>query len=104
MLLVDLDPDGWDHPSGEPPGTRLRMEVDAATLDTDEQGQSTGWVWLRGRRLLPGGSTRSGKALVRLTALPGELRITHQGAAVEVRELQQTHGLGERPDTGEGAS
>jgi hypothetical protein len=74
------------------------MEVGAATLDTDEQGQSTGWVWLRGRRLLPGGSTRSGKALVRIGVLPGELRISHQGAVVEVRELQQTHGIVDRPD------
>jgi hypothetical protein len=79
------------------------MEVDAATLDVDREGRSTGWAWLRGRRLLPGGATRSGKALVRISALPGELRIRHQGALVEVRELQQTHGLGRRPDSGEAA-
>lgn len=103
-LLVDVSPEGWDHPIGEPLGTRLRMEVDAATLDVDAQGRSTGWVWLRGRRLLPGGSARSGKALVRLSALPGDLRIRHQGAVVEAGELQQTHSLGRRPDTGEAAS
>lgn len=102
-MLVDVAPEGWDHPTGEPPGTRLRMDVDAATLDLDMEGKSTGWAWLYGRRLLPGGSTRSGKALVRISALPGELRIRHQGAVVQVNELQQTHRLDRRPDSGEAA-
>lgn len=79
-LLVDVAPDGWDHPAGEPPDTRLRMDVAAASLEVDADGCCTGWAWLRGRRVLPGGSTRSGKALVRISALPGDLRIRHQGA------------------------
>jgi hypothetical protein len=72
------------------------MEVDAANLDLAADGHSTGWVLVRGRRLLADGSKRAGKELVHIAALPGDLRIRHQGAAVEVRELQQTHGL----DTG----
>jgi hypothetical protein len=102
-VLADVSPDGWDHPTGEPPGTRLRMEVDVATLDLDQEGQSTGWALLRGRRLLPNGSARSGKALARISALPGGLLVRHQGAVVEVRELLQTHNLDQRPDTGQAA-
>jgi hypothetical protein len=53
-----------DNPMGEPPGTRLRMEVDAAALDVNASGQSTGWALPRGRRLLPNRSIRRPRRLL----------------------------------------
>lgn len=95
-MLIDIGPDGWHRPREEAPGTRLHMEVDTVTLGVEEDGQFTGWAWVYGRRLLADGSRRPGKALVRLLALPAELKVKHQGAVIEVGELQQAHTLGRR--------
>lgn len=77
----------------EDPPSRLRLDVAFATLETDRDGQATGWVRVRGERVLPEGVTRWEETLVRLPALPDQLTITHQGARVEIRELQQTHSV-----------
>lgn len=90
-MLIDVAPDGWHRPMDDPPGARLRMEVDTVTPGVEDDGQLTGWAWAYGRRLLPEGSKRPGKALVRLSALPPGMKVRHRGAVVEVRELQQTH-------------
>lgn len=96
-MFINVAPEDWQRPAGEPTGIPLRMDVDTATLDVDAQGSFAGWVWLHGQRRLPDGTTSLSRERVRISALPSDLRITHLGAQVQIKELQQTHRVNAQP-------